>query len=152
FVTGAVGSNRYEISFVGPGGHSFGDFGMPNPIHALGRAIAALADVTVPAVPKTTFSVGVLHGGTSVNSIAGRASFEVDLRSESQAALERVDSALHRAVDRAVDLERARWPGSSRQISAEWRVIGRRPAGNQPDTMWLARLTHSTNRLLGLPV
>jgi acetylornithine deacetylase/succinyl-diaminopimelate desuccinylase-like protein len=152
FVSGAVGSNRYEISFVGPGGHSFGDFGMPNPMHALGRAIAALADVTVPAHPKTTFSVGVLHGGTSVNSIAGQASFEVDLRSESPAELERVDSALRRAVDRAVDAERARWPGSSAPLNAEWRVIGRRPAGVQSDTMWLARLTHAADRLLGLPV
>jgi acetylornithine deacetylase/succinyl-diaminopimelate desuccinylase-like protein len=151
FVTGAVGSNRYEISFVGPGGHSFGDFGMPNPIHALGRAIAAVADLAVPAQPKTTFSVGVLHGGTSVNSIAGRASFEVDLRSESQAELERVDSALHRSVDRAVQAERARWPASPQPLVAEWRVIGRRPAGAQPDTMWLARLTHTADRLLGLP-
>ncbi|HMA22464.1 MAG TPA: M20/M25/M40 family metallo-hydrolase, partial [Gemmatimonadaceae bacterium] len=61
----AVGSYRYHVSYKGPGGHSYGAFGIPNPIHALGRAIAGIADVQVPTTPKTTFNVGVIQGGTS---------------------------------------------------------------------------------------
>ena len=78
----AVGSHRYRVTYKGPGGHSYGAFGIPNPIHALGRAIAGISDIQVPANPKTTFNVGVIQGGTSVNSIAGEASMEVDMRSE----------------------------------------------------------------------
>ncbi len=66
----AVGSNRYRVTYKGPGGHSYGAFGIPNPIHALGRAIAGIADIQVPTTPKTTFNVGVIQGGTSVNSIS----------------------------------------------------------------------------------
>jgi len=66
----AVGSNRYRVTYKGPGGHSYGAFGIPNPIHALGRAIAGIADIQVPATPKTTFNVGIIQGGTSVNSIS----------------------------------------------------------------------------------
>ena len=79
----AVGSKRYDVKFKGPGGHSYGAFGMPSAIHAMGRAIALISDVQVPASPKTTYTVGIVKGGTSVNSIAGDASMEVDMRSES---------------------------------------------------------------------
>jgi metal-dependent amidase/aminoacylase/carboxypeptidase family protein len=65
----AVGSNRYKVTYKGPGGHSYGAFGIPNPIHALGRAIAGISDIQVPTTPKTTFNVGIISGGTSVNSI-----------------------------------------------------------------------------------
>jgi acetylornithine deacetylase/succinyl-diaminopimelate desuccinylase-like protein len=147
----AVGSNRYQISFRGPGGHSYGDFGMPNPIHAMGRAVAALADLQVPEHPKTTFNVGVVSGGTSVNAIAGLASMEVDLRSESAEALARIDSALHAAVDRAARAEEGRWPRSDRRISVEWREVGRRAAGTQPDTLWLVRAALEAGRRLGIP-
>jgi acetylornithine deacetylase/succinyl-diaminopimelate desuccinylase-like protein len=82
----AVGSNRYRVRFQGPGGHSYGAFGMPNPAHALGRAVAAIADLEVPASPKTTFSVSVLSGGTSVNAIPTEAVFDIDMRSEEPAS------------------------------------------------------------------
>ncbi len=72
-IYGATGSLRYEIRFLGRGGHSFGDFGLPNPVHAMGRAIAEISDFQVPAVPKTTFSVGVVSGGTTVNTLPARA-------------------------------------------------------------------------------
>jgi acetylornithine deacetylase/succinyl-diaminopimelate desuccinylase-like protein len=127
----AVGSNRYEVTFHGPGGHSYGAFGMPNPIHALGRAIAKLADIEVPADPKTTFSVGLVEGGTSVNSIAYETTMTVDLRSESPEALADLDRRFRAAVRQALDEERGRW---SSDVPLEVRIesIGVRPAGEQP--------------------
>ena len=71
----AVGSKRYRVRFSGPGGHSYGAFGLPSAIHAMGRAIAKIADLRTPEQPKTTFTVGTVTGGTSVNSIAGDAAF-----------------------------------------------------------------------------
>ena len=71
------------MTFKGPGGHSFGSFGNANPIHALGRAIALISDIQVPATPRTTFNVGIVEGGTSVNSIATEAAMDIDMRSES---------------------------------------------------------------------
>ena len=86
-----VGVLRYRVTFKGPGGHSYGDFGIANPIHALGRAIARLSDLEVPSQPKTTFNVGRIGGGTSVNSIPSEAWMEVDLRSSDRAALGALD-------------------------------------------------------------
>ena len=98
----AVGSHRYYVAYKGPGGHSFGAFGMPNPIHALGRAIALIGDIKVPPSPKTTFNVGIVQGGTSVNSISPLGAMDVDLRSESPAELTRVDSLFRQALQQAL--------------------------------------------------
>src|SRR4029453_8723801 len=94
-----VGVLRYRVTFTGSGGHSYGDFGIANPIHALGRAIDGLADLAVPSPPKTTFNVGRIGGGTSVNAISSEAWMEVDLRSSDRAALGTLDSALQKALD-----------------------------------------------------
>src|SRR5215467_12189836 len=94
----AVGSYRYRVTYKGPGGHSYGAFGIPNPIHALGRAIAGIADIQVPANPKTTFNVGVIQGGTSVNSISATATMEVDMRSEDAASLAAIDAKVQKAL------------------------------------------------------
>src|SRR3954454_22037958 len=94
----AVGSNRYRVTFKGPGGHSYGAFGIPNPIHALGRAIAGIADIQVPTTPKTTFNVGIIQGGTSVNSISGDGVMEVDMRSEDVASLAAVNAKIQRVL------------------------------------------------------
>ncbi len=151
-VTAGVGSNRYRVTFSGPGGHSYGDFGMPNPMHAMGRAIAAIGDLAVPAEPRTVFNVGVVEGGTSINSITMKAVMQVDLRSESAAALARLDSAFRRTVAQAVVQEKARWPGSDKSLSADIGVIGLRPAGTQPDTLWLVRAARDAARTLGIPM
>ena len=111
----AVGSNRYEVTFSGPGGHSYGAFGMPNPIHALGRAIAKIAEFPLLSDPKTTFSVGIVEGGTSVNSIAFETTMTVDLRSEDPTARAEEISRWDSAVDLQVAI-----------VS-----IGVRPAGDQ---------------------
>jgi acetylornithine deacetylase/succinyl-diaminopimelate desuccinylase-like protein len=121
------------VTFNGPGGHSYGAFGMPNPIHALGRAIAKLADFQVPSDPKTTFSVGLVEGGTSVNSIAFSTTMTVDLRSESAAALAELDAAFRGVVNDALQEENGRWD-SEVELSVEIVSIGVRPAGRQPES------------------
>jgi tripeptide aminopeptidase len=145
----AVGSHRYRVTYAGPGGHSYGAFGMPNPIHALGRAIAKVADIQVPQSPRTTFSVGVVRGGTSVNAIAGEASMDVDMRSESSAALDSLDGAFRRAVAAARDEEVARWPQSSVPLTVRLDTIGIRPAGAQPDSAVVVRAAVEAGRALG---
>src|SRR5215216_650353 len=108
----AVGSYRYRVTYKGPGGHSYGAFGIPNPVHALGRAIAGISDIEVPMTPKTTFNVGVIQGGTSVNSISGEASMEVDMRSEDAKSLADINAKVLRILRDALTAENARWTGA----------------------------------------
>lgn len=144
----AVGSHRYTISFEGPGGHSYGAFGMTNPMHALGRAIARIADLQVPAGPRTTFNVGVVRGGTSVNTITPLAQMEVDMRSESADNLLEMDRRIHAAVDTAVQEELARWPNSRAPIRVKYDTIGIRPTGGQGDDAYIVRTAMAAAGLL----
>jgi acetylornithine deacetylase/succinyl-diaminopimelate desuccinylase-like protein len=145
----AVGSNRYHVTYKGRGGHSYGAFGNPNPAHALGRAMAAIADFQVPTSPKTTFNVGVIRGGTSVNSIPFDASMDVDLRSESAASLAALDAKLQRALRMALAAENARWPKATDKLSLVIDTVGIRPAGSQPDTVRIVRTAREAARALG---
>ena len=130
---GAVGSNRYRVTFSGPGGHSYGAFGLPNPIHALGRAIEKISRFEVPKKPKTTFNVGRIEGGTSVNSIAHTAWMEVDMRSESAMELAKIDAEFKRAVQAALDEENTFW-SHEKKLTVEVKLVGERPTGEQaPD-------------------
>ena len=148
--SGAVGSNRYRVSYRGPGGHSYGAFGMPNPIHALGRAMAKIADVQVPQSPRTTFNVGVISGGTSVNSIPFEGIMEVDMRSPSLEELGKVDAQVTRAITSALEEENARWPKSEVKLTVKIDTIGIRPAGSQPDTAPIVQAALSSARALGI--
>jgi tripeptide aminopeptidase len=148
----AVGSNRYRVSYKGPGGHSYGAFGIPNPIHALGRAIAGIADIQVPTTPKTTFNVGVIQGGTSVNSIAGEATMEVDMRSEDAKSLAAVDVQVQRVLRDALAAENARWKGSratAAQLTLRIDTIGIRPTGAQSDDAPIIRTALAAAKALG---
>ena len=145
----AVGSYRYRITFKGPGGHSYGAFGIANPVHALGRAIAGISDLTVPADPKTTFNVGRVGGGTSVNAIAFEAWMEVDMRSIDPGALQALDANFHTAVDRAIAAENARWNDNGR-ITVEKRLVGDRPAGQTSATSPIVLAALSVSKALGL--
>jgi di/tripeptidase len=126
----ATGSHRYEIIFSGPGGHSFSAFGLPSPIHAMGRAIAGVSELQTPSDPKTTFTVGTVRGGTSVNAIAKEARMALDLRSNSADALLQLEEKALAIVQHAVAQENARW--RSDKITAEIKLIGDRPAGATP--------------------
>ena len=147
----AVGSKRYDVKFKGPGGHSYGAFGMPSAIHAMGRAIALISDVQVPASPKTTYTVGIVKGGTSVNSIAGDASMEVDMRSESLANLDSAEARIRRAIDAGVAAENRRWPNSPAKIAVKFDTIGIRPIGAklQTDDSPIVRTALEALRALG---
>ena len=123
-----VGSNRYRVTFKGPGGHSYGAFGMANPIQAMGRAIARIDAFTVPAVPKTTFNVGRVGGGTSVNAIPYEAWMEVDMRSSDPASLKTLDDQFHAALKQAVEDENHRWNNRG-PVSVSAELVGLRPAG-----------------------
>jgi len=142
-VAEALGSRRFEVIVRGPGGHSWSDFGAPNPIVILAKAIETFTATPVPAMPKTTFNIGVIRGGTSVNSIPESASMKVDIRSTSMAEMERLEQSLRLALNRAIEdetmesqmrssstsqsasLTQKRAPG----VSCEVVVIGSRPAG-----------------------
>jgi len=124
-------SHRHEFSFKGPGGHSYGAFGrVPSAVHGMGRAIAKIADIRTPSVPKTTFTVGTAGGGTSVNAIAADAHMTVDIRSDETAALLETEKKVLAAVDEAVAEENARWNVGTLAVSS--RLIGDRPAGRTP--------------------
>jgi acetylornithine deacetylase/succinyl-diaminopimelate desuccinylase-like protein len=130
--THAVGSIRYRVTFKGPGGHSYGAFGTPNPIHALGRAISMIGDITVPTSPKTTFNVGVIEGGTSVNSIPFSGAMEIDMRSVSEPEIKKVETQVMAILAKARDAENARWNPTdpARKISFTIDTIGIRPANS----------------------
>lgn len=144
----AVGSRRYRVTFTGPGGHSFGDFGIANPIHAIGRTVAAVSQFEVPDDPKTTFSVGRIGGGTSVNAIAQEAWIEVDLRSAEIGALERLATQFEAAVDKALAEENARWRDRGR-LAVKKDVVGDRPPGRTPDDNVVVERALAVTRALG---
>lgn len=128
--TGGTGSRRFEFQFKGPGGHSFGAFGLPSAIHAMGRAISKIADLETPASPKTTFTVGTVSGGTSVNSIAADAVLALDMRSNDIEQLAQLEQRAMAAALEAVAAENARW--NNGEISVDFVLIGDRPAGSTP--------------------
>jgi len=151
-----VGSKRYRITYKGPGGHSYGAFGIPNPIHALGRAMAGIADVQVPTSPKTTFNVGVISGGTSVNSIPFSATMDLDMRSETAEALDAVDKQVLKILTTALDAENDRWVHQTgaraerAKLSMVIDTIGIRPANStQTDSSRIVATALSAGRALG---
>ena len=146
----AVGSLRYRVTFKGPGGHSFGAFGLSNPVHALGRAVATISNFDVPREPKTTFNVGRIGGGTSVNSIPFEAWMEVDMRSSDAASLQALDARFNKAVDDAVRDEDARW--NQRVLTVDKALVGNRPAGQTSSNSPIVQAAVSVTRALGLPV
>ncbi len=126
----AVGSRRYRVTFKGPGGHSYAAFGTASPIGALGRAVAKIAEIRVSDQPKTTFNVGRIGGGTSVNAVPFEAWMEVDLRSQEPASLDALDLKMRKAVESAVAEENGRWGKRPDVVTASQELVGDRPAGS----------------------
>jgi acetylornithine deacetylase/succinyl-diaminopimelate desuccinylase-like protein len=151
--TAALASRRVEISITGPGGHSWSDFGVPNPIHALGRGIARFVVTHVPEFPRTSFNVGEIEGGTSVNSIPSSARMKVDLRSESEPELAKLEGVLRDAVRTGIDDEMAAarergMAGGTTLLDLKITVLGVRPAGELPENSpLLAALLAADTRL-----
>ena len=136
---GAVGSRRYRVAFHGPGGHSYGAFGIVNPMAAMGHAIDQLYDVKVPATPRTTYSASVVGGGVSVNSIPADVWMEVDMRSEDKAELAKVDVKFLAILKAAAEHENAARSTRVGKITVEPKLIGERPTGHtSPDALIVA--------------
>jgi len=146
----ALGSRRYRVEFSGPGGHSWGDFGVPNPVHAIGRAISRLAGYPVPKDPRTTFNVGRIEGGTGVNSIPSRATMEVDLRSAAESELQRLDAFFRRAMRDAADEENGSRRAGNPSLQLKLELIGERPSGATPSDSPLVELALEATRILGV--
>ena len=127
-VNQATGSRRFRIIYTGPGGHSFSAFGLPSATHALGRAIAKISEVRTIDEPKTTFTVGTLKGGTSVNAIAAEAELGLDMRSNSAAELKKLEDRIMALAREAADDENKRWDKKD-VIKVEFKLVGDRPAG-----------------------
>lgn len=149
-VAEALGSRRFEIVIRGPGGHSWSDFGAPNPIVAISHAIHLFSMTHVPSSPKTTFNVGVLEGGTSVNSIPESASMRVDMRSTSPLEIERLELELRKAVDIAVRQEEIRSGRDSAShrfagLKAQIRMIGNRPGGELNPNAKILRIAQAVD-------
>jgi tripeptide aminopeptidase len=128
-VNGGTGVKRYRVTLTGPGGHSYGNFGRVSPIHAAARVIDQLADMQVPAEPKTTFNVGKISGGTAVNAIAEECSFEVDLRSVDPGTLDRIEAKLFEAVRVGVEQENKARAASGSVLKSDMKLVSNRPAG-----------------------
>lgn len=127
---GGVGSLRYRVTFNGPGGHSYNAFGLVNPMFAQAHAAAEFSRIQVPASPKTTYSIGLLGGGTSVNSIPVSSWMEVDMRSESVPELKRVETRMLKIMQEAADGENFARSIKEGKITVETKLIGDRPAGS----------------------
>lgn len=131
FANGGLGSRRLHVTVRGPGGHSWADFGRPNPIHALSRAVAAFVEAPLPLGPRCSFNVGVIEGGRGVNVIPEEASLRLDLRCESAEQLSQLEESFRAALDQALERERA-WSAGKGDLAAEIDVIGDRPVGITP--------------------
>lgn len=145
----ALGSRRYRVLVKGSGGHSWADFGIPNPVHALGRAVAKLSSYPAPKEPRTTFNVGRFSGGASVNAIPVEASMDVDLRSASEDELLRLDAFFRRTTREAVEEENGARRKGTQPVSLELKLIGERPGGETPAEDPLVKIAIEATTHLG---
>ena len=154
-VTQALASRRIEITVTGPGGHSWTDFGVPNPINALARGISRFLKITLPASPRTTFNIGEIEGGGSVNSIPARAAIKVDIRSEQEKEIGRVETALRDAIRAGIqeemDSSKVRGIASADGggLDMQSRALGVRPGGELPANSPLLQSVTEADRFLG---
>jgi acetylornithine deacetylase/succinyl-diaminopimelate desuccinylase-like protein len=152
--TAALASRRVEVSITGPGGHSWSDFGIPNPIHALGRGIARFVVAQVPESPRTSFNIGEIEGGTSVNSIPMSARMKVDLRSESETELSKLEGLLRDAMRAGIDEEMSAarergMAGSASLLELKITTLGVRPSGDLPENSPLLAALLAADARLG---
>ena len=154
----ALGSRRFDISFSGPGGHSWSDFGIGNPVHALSRAVAFFADTRLTdapsGAPRSSISVGIIEGGTSINAIAAVARAKVDIRSESNEKMEELVNALHVAMERAHEIENQRsveiQKSGAGKLTAKIREIGSRPAARLNESSTILTFIRAVDAHLGI--
>ena len=149
-MTGGVGSRRYRVTFTGPGGHSYGAFGLVNPMTAMSQSVVDLYKVAVPKSPRTTYSASVTGGGTSVNSIPNKVFMEFDMRSESAEELARLEQQFLGIVKAAVDGENAARSTKEGKVAADLKLIGDRPAGHTDEASELVQVAKQAVTAQGL--
>ncbi|HEU4414513.1 MAG TPA: M20/M25/M40 family metallo-hydrolase [Candidatus Angelobacter sp.] len=148
YVNQALGSRRFEITFRGPGGHSWSDFGVPNPIVLLARALARFSEVQVPEAPRSTWNAGVISGGTSVNSIPESASVRVDLRSASMEELQKLEDRLRECVAEAWNGVPLSYRSGAQKVTLAVESIGDRPAAELPANARILQIVRAVDRHL----
>lgn len=148
YVNQALGSRRFEVTFRSPGGHSWSDFGVPNPIVLLSRALARFSEVRIPDSPRTTFNIGVISGGTSVNSIPESATARVDLRSASMEELQKLEDRLRECVAEAWSEAPLSYRAGEAKVTLAIESIGDRPAANLPADARILQLVRATDKHL----
>ena len=148
--TAGMGSKRFKVIFKGPGGHSFGSFGLVSPAYALGNAIAKLSKMQVPQRPKTTFNVGVVGGGTSVNSIPFESWMEVDIRSETKEELNKAVENFTRLMHDAAEEENRARSTSQGKIEIDVQLIGDRPFGEISENAPIIQTAEAVIRAFGM--
>jgi tripeptide aminopeptidase len=146
--TRGLGSRRFEVAFTGPGGHSWSDYGVGNPVHALCRAVAFFSETRLEGLPKSSTNVGLIEGGSSVNAIPQTARAKVDIRSESNARMDELVELLTLAADRARDIENQRATGG--KVSVKLKEIGSRPAAALPDQAPILQYLRIVDAHLGI--
>jgi di/tripeptidase len=139
-VTGGVGSKRYRVTFKGPGGHSYGAFGLVNPMVAMAAAVTEFYKIPVPATPRTTYAASVTGGGTSVNSIPDATWMEFDMRSVSKDELAKLETRFLEIMPAAAEVENAARSTREGKIVAELKMIGDRPAGHTDEAQPLVQI------------
>jgi acetylornithine deacetylase/succinyl-diaminopimelate desuccinylase-like protein len=144
----ALGSRRFEVTFSGPGGHSWSDYGIGNPVHALSRAVSLFAETRLNGTPKSSLNVGIIEGGTSINAIPATARAKIDIRSESNEKMDELVAVLTSAVERSKDLENQRATGG--KVSAKVKEIGSRPAASLPESASILQYIRAVDAHLGI--
>ena len=146
----ALASRRFDITVTGPGGHSWSDYGIANPVHALSRAIAYFTEHKLPGngSPRSSYNFGIIEGGSSINSIPTQARTKVDVRSESAAKLEQIANLLTSSVERALESENDRASGG--KVTAKIKEIGSRPAGRLDDDALILQCVRAVDAHLGI--
>ncbi len=147
--TQGIASRRFEATVTGPGGHSWSDFGVPNPITAMARGIVRFSSISIPSDPRSSYNFGTIEGGTSVNSIPSRAAVKIDLRSEDENELARLESALRDAMQSGVSEELTATKSATDTLQLGFRSLGTRPAGKLPDDSPLLATIRNVDRYLG---
>ena len=136
------------MTFTGPGGHSWSDYGTANPVHALSRAVALFSDARVPATPRSSINVGVFEGGSSINAIPAQARAKVDIRSERNEKMDELVVALNAAVEKAQELENNR--ATIGKVTGKIKEIGSRPAARLPENASILQYVRAVDAHLGI--
>jgi acetylornithine deacetylase/succinyl-diaminopimelate desuccinylase-like protein len=146
--TRALGSRRFEVAFTGPGGHSWSDYGVGNPLHALCRAVGLFTETRIQGSPKSAVNVGLIEGGSGVNAIAQSARAKVDIRSESNRKVDELVESLESAVERAKEFENQR--ATAGKVTARVKEIGSRPAAELPESARILQYLRAVDAHLGI--